>query len=99
MSVSPSFAVTNTRLPLTMGEDRPKGTTAFQTTFLEGPNSTGRPLEESIPDPLGPRNRGQSAPERAAIKRSPVTNMRIDGNNITAGESGARYLFGFPASR
>src|SRR5437899_11200989 len=78
MSISPSLAVRNTRPPTTMGDEWPKGTAAFQTTFLAGPKSTGRPAEESTPEPFGPRNRGQSAAGRTVSKRRPGRNRRID---------------------
>ena len=54
-SRSPSLAVRNSRPPTMMGDDWPKGTDVFQTTFFDGENSTGYPVPESTPDPLGPR--------------------------------------------
>ena len=38
----------------------PGGSLVFQTTFLLGPNLSGRPVVSETPSPLGPRNRGQS---------------------------------------
>ena len=55
-----SIAVTKMRFPAITGEERPKGTSALQLSFLPGPNSTGKPVDADTPDPFGPRKRDQS---------------------------------------
>src|SRR5215470_7808423 len=43
------------------GDECPGGNSVFQTTFLFGPNSCGRPVVEETPVPFGPRNWVQSS--------------------------------------
>ena len=43
------------------GEECPGRTLTFQATFLSAPNSAGTFGSFEIPDPFGPRKRGQSS--------------------------------------
>src|SRR6266852_2018035 len=49
------------------GDEWPGGSAVRQTTFLDGPNSDGRPVVSDTPKALGPRNCGQSAAVRNQI--------------------------------
>jgi hypothetical protein len=49
------------RLRVSTGEEWPGGSAVFQTTFLLGPNSSGRPVVAETPVPFGPRNCDQSS--------------------------------------
>src|SRR5438477_5710244 len=66
------------RLPSTMGEEYPGGSSVFQITFRAGPNSSGSPVASATPEPLGPRNLAHSiaGPPAANIPR---TIMQING--------------------
>src|SRR5690348_11843761 len=57
----PSAPVRKIRSPPITGDECPNGTGVFQTTFLPGPNCTGRRVASPTPLPLGPRNCDQSA--------------------------------------
>ena len=56
ISLSASVAVRNTWSGVTTGDDRAKGTGAFQTTFFEALNSVGSAEASATPAPFGPRN-------------------------------------------
>ena len=43
------------------GDECPRGSSVFQTTFFLGPNSNGSPVEVETPLPFGPRNCVQSS--------------------------------------
>ena len=55
------------------GEECPGGNSVFQTTFLSGPNSTGRPFSSETPPPFGPRKRSHSPAHRDAASRETST--------------------------
>ena len=47
-----------------MGLDAPgPGNAVFHTTFSFALHSKGRPFASEVPEPFGPRNRGQSSPD------------------------------------
>src|ERR1700675_5087368 len=56
-----SKPVRKTRLAVRTGDDFPALTGVLQTTFLALSNSTGKPVSEETPEPLGPRKRVQSS--------------------------------------
>ena len=47
--------------PATIGDESPSGTGTFHLTFFSAPTSIGGFSSVAMPDPLGPRNRGQGA--------------------------------------
>src|SRR5437660_7173213 len=69
-----SQAVRKTWREVRTGEDLPGRTGAFQTRFLAGLNSVGKPDSLEIPEPLGPRKRGQSCAYSASVRNG--TNSR-----------------------
>lgn len=70
MRSSPSEAVRKILSPMMTGDDLPSGRSVFQRTFLAGPNSVGSgPQAGQRPEPLGPRNWGQSAAGRDSARR------------------------------
>src|SRR5260370_34269558 len=90
-------AVTKMRSPTRTGEECPGGRTVFQTTFLLGPNSTGRFRLSDTPAEFGPRNCGQSSalnsvgkPRRAAangrnlIMRPRIQTIQEIPNRVTS---------------
>src|SRR5262245_12777119 len=60
-SLPSSIAVITTLSPAMIGDERPLGTGTFHFTFFSGPNSTGGFASSAMPDPFGPRNRGQAS--------------------------------------
>src|SRR6266576_269057 len=56
----PLYPARKIRSPAATGEELPPGTFAFQSRFIFGPNSIGRPRASETPDPFGPRKPGQS---------------------------------------
>src|ERR1022692_3360905 len=93
--------------PTRIGDECPGGRSVFQTTFLVGPNSTGRFLLAEMPELLGPRNCIQSsewsretAPARTIAIRMVFIEPRIKTiakNRFRIEEHGATrsYLPGF----
>src|SRR6185369_873978 len=61
ISLSSSLAVRKTRSAVTTGDDRAKGTVAFQARFFVELNSAGSVEPSATPVPFGPRNCGHSA--------------------------------------
>src|SRR3954469_133285 len=57
------------RVPSTIGEEYPGGSSVFQITFRAGPNSSGSAVTAATPEPLGPRNLAHSTagPPAASI--------------------------------
>src|SRR6266540_2832623 len=53
--------------PARTGEEKPGGTSVFHTTFLAGPNSTGRFRFPETPAEFGPRNCSQSSAQRGVM--------------------------------
>src|SRR6266446_1581537 len=49
------------RSPTTIGDEKPLGVLTFHLTFLSGPKSIGGFWFSATPDPLGPRNCGQTS--------------------------------------
>src|SRR5215510_10248813 len=64
-------AVTKMRSLVSTGDECPAGSSVFQTTFLAGPNSVGRPLVSETPLPFGPRNCDHSS-EAAMVKGNAI---------------------------
>jgi hypothetical protein len=59
---SPMAVVRYTRPPDSTGDDHPRPATgAFHATFFVGLHSTGTPVADDTPWPVGPRNCGQSS--------------------------------------
>ena len=66
-------AVTNTLLPLTMGDDQPRpGMTAFHSTFSVLDQVSGRRMVDTG-FPWGPRNRDHSGASAAKTSRTTAT--------------------------
>src|ERR1041385_4265023 len=65
-------AVTKMRLLVNTGDECPAGNSVFQTTFLVGPNSVGKPFVSETPVPFGPRNCDHSS-DAATVKGNVIT--------------------------
>src|ERR1700690_1384948 len=76
MSLSFSNAVRKIRSPTTMGEDAPGGTATFHNRFSFRPNFTGGFWSSATPEPPGPRNCVQSAPNTSDVKMSATKQPR-----------------------
>src|SRR5579863_5301875 len=83
-SLPPSTAVTKMRSPVSTGEECPGGRLVFQTTFLLGPNSTGRFFSLETPELLGPRNWVHSSAQNKGVtqKRAVVRRRFFIGPRI-----------------
>src|SRR5690242_8640908 len=67
-------AASRKTLPLTtMGEEWPEPDKAVFHRMFFSVHLTGISLSEAIPVPLGPRKRGQSAPQRSTTHRTPAS--------------------------
>src|SRR5438552_2836886 len=72
--------VNHTRPPATTGEDQPRpGTGVFHTTLRDSLHSSGRPVSDEWPWPVGPRNCGQSAARSSiAVSVNAQQTTRLD---------------------
>src|SRR5262245_35250526 len=65
--------------PATIGEETPAGAATFHFRFFSGPNSTGGFCPSATPEPLGPRNCGQtgavSPPSPTDVKNPAAANV------------------------
>ena len=75
-----SHAVSKTRSPARTGDECPAGTDVFQSKFLAGPNSTGRPVASDTPEPFGPRKRGQSS--APAARQPSAISSKTEGRRM-----------------
>jgi hypothetical protein len=65
------------RSRVSTGDEWPGGSAVFQTTFVLGPNSTGKPVDAETPLPFGPRNCDQSS-AAALVNESVATSSAQD---------------------
>src|SRR5690242_6476003 len=87
-----------------MGDECPLGVLAFQSTLWPRLNSEGSPRSGEMPDPFGPRKRGQSdAATSAGIARNNARRcldiLKLDagtGKRSSRPEQGLRPKPGFP---
>src|SRR5688500_6641214 len=82
-TTGPSTAVVRkTRLPQTMGDERPLPSTGgFQRTLFDGPHSSGRSFSAATPVRSGPRQPGQFA--------SPAAEVEVEESERAAAASSA----------
>src|SRR2546429_9608650 len=66
----PSAPVRKIKSLVMTGDEWPKGSVVFQTTFLLGPNSVGTLVTSATPEPFTPRNIGQSLAVAETISKS-----------------------------
>src|SRR6185503_4830103 len=85
-SFSLSCAVTKIRSCVNTGDEWPGGSGVFQTTFLFGPNSEGKPLVSETPVPFGPRNCDHSSLAKLVeTHANRIATRRVLGFNIFIG--------------
>src|ERR1700722_14562780 len=69
-----------------MGDDAPGGTATFHAKFSFGPNLTGGFFFSATPEPLGPRNCGQSAAKSSEANtnatRQPRYRIKVDSCEV-----------------
>ena len=70
-----SKAVSTSKSPTMIGDEKPLGAGTFHFTFLVGPTSTGGVCPAAIPEPAGPRNCGHAggSPPAAPVAHNPTS--------------------------